>query len=267
MKVGKDDLLVELVARAAGLEHPSGFQRLDHGKSGDIVLRLGGHQTYFAKIGDPARGISVAELVRESSALEWLAGRAGAALLVWSGHIGDRPALVTEAIPGVALHELSPEQAEAGALAAIAALSELHSLPITECRFDERLPVKMREANRRVAAGEIDISNFDDQNADRSAVEVWRNLTARQPPKEDLVVTHGDACWPNFILRPDGEVGLVDLGRAGVADRHQDLALFIRSAGHNFPGLPIRALIAARYRLAPLDEQKVEFYQELDEFF
>jgi len=262
-----DDRLVARVARAAGLEHPSRFQRLDHGKSGDIVLRLEGRQTYFAKIGDPERRISNAELVRELRALEWLAGRAGAARLVWSGQVDAWPALVTKAIPGVALHELAPEQAEAGAIAAIAALSVLHSLPITDCRFDERLAVKMGEAARRVAAGEIDISNFDDRNVDRSAADVWRRLAARQLPDEDLVVTHGDACWPNLILRPGGLVGLIDLGRAGVADRHQDLGLFIRSAEHNFPGIPVRALIAAHYRLAPLDERKVAFYQELDEFF
>jgi aminoglycoside phosphotransferase len=125
----------------------------------------------------------------------------------------------------------------------------------------------MGEAARRVAAGEIDISNFDDHYADRSASDVWRDLTARQPPDEDLVVTQGDACWPNLILRPDGKVGIIDLGRAGVADRHQDLALFVRSAGHNFPDLSVRELVAAHYRLASLDERKVEFYQELDEFF
>jgi aminoglycoside phosphotransferase len=262
-----DELLAALVARAAGLDEPAHFQRLDHGRSGDIVLRIDGRRTCVAKIGDPARRISVAEIARETVALDWLAGRAGAARLVWSGLVGVWPVLVTEALPGVALHVLPPDKAKGAAIAALTALSELHRLSVTDCRFDERLAVKTGEAARRVAAGEVDSSNFDDRNADRSAADVWRRLTSRPPPEEDLVVTHGDACWPNLILRSDGKVGLVDLGRAGVADRHQDLALFIRSAERNLPKMVVRDLVSEHYRLAPLDEAKVEFYQELDEFF
>jgi aminoglycoside 3'-phosphotransferase II len=57
-----------------------------------------------------------------------------------------------------------------------------------------------------------------------------------------------------------------ELGRAGVADRCQDLALFIRSARHNFPDLSIEAIAAAHYP-APLGAEKLEFYRDLDEFF
>jgi aminoglycoside 3'-phosphotransferase-2 len=148
-----------------------------------------------------------------------------------------------------------------------AALAELHALPITDCPFDERLTVKLATASARLDAGEVDAAGFDIERTGRTQQSVWAELTAREPPAEDLVVTHGDACWPNFILRPDGTAAIIDLGRFGVADRHQDLALFIRSAGHNFPGLPIRALLATHYPGPAAEEAKLDFYRLLDEFY
>lgn len=44
------------------------------------------------------------------------------------------------------------------------------------------------------------------------------------PAELDLVVSHGDICAPNILLHLDGQVaGVVDVGKAGVADRAADL--------------------------------------------
>ncbi|MFT4216540.1 MAG: aminoglycoside 3'-phosphotransferase [Micropruina sp.] len=54
-------------------------------------------------------------------------------------------------------------------------------------------------------------------------------------PPLDLVVCHGDACNPNFLIGADGEVsGYVDLGQLGVADRWADLAPALLSLGWNY---------------------------------
>lgn len=235
--------------------------------SGDLVFRIEGDQPLIAKLVQRQSRVSRAELAREAAALRWLNGRTGAPRVVWSGDLDGGPALLTEALTGTPLHELPSERAEAGALAAIAALSGLHALPITDCPFDERLAAKLATAQARLTAGEVDAAGFDVERTGRTPQSVWAELTAHEPPAEDLVVTHGDACWPNFILKPDGSAGIIDLGRFGVADRHQDLALFIRSAGHNFPDLPIRALVAAHYPVQPVDETKLAFYRLLDEFY
>ena len=53
-----------------------------------------------------------------------------------------------------------------------------------------------------------------------------------QAPALDLVVCHGDACNPNFLLADDGNfTGYVDLGGLGVADRWADLAVASRYLG------------------------------------
>jgi aminoglycoside 3'-phosphotransferase II len=60
--------------------------------------------------------------------------------------------------------------------------------------------------------------------------------------------------------------GLVDCGNAGIADRYQDLALCARSVADNLGPEWVPALFA-RYGVEHVDEQKVAYYQLLDEFF
>jgi aminoglycoside phosphotransferase len=258
--------LVAAALSAAGLNRRGPFERMDHGASGDLVFRIAGDPPLFAKLADPARRINCAEMAREVAALRWLEGRLPSARLVWSGLVGERPAMLTEALPGQALHALSVDRAESGAVAALRALGRLHALPIEACPFDERLTVKLAESQRRVRGGEVEVERFDPDNAGASPQTMLADLLARRPTKEDLVVTHGDASWPNFILQPDGTVAILDLGRFGVADRHQDLALFVRSARWNFPELDVEAVLARVYPVAAKPEL-LAYYRLLDELY
>jgi aminoglycoside 3'-phosphotransferase-2 len=259
--------LVTALGAAAGLPPADGFERFGHGMSGDLTLRIDGERPVFAKIADPARRISRESLVREIAALRWLDGRAGAPRLVWTGEVEGRPAMLAEALAGTALHEVTPDRAEAGLIAGIGALRTLHALSIVDCPLDQRLAVKLSEAWRRVQEGEVHRSEFDPDNTGRSPEDLWETMLAERPHAEDLVFTHGDASLPNFILRGERAAGVVDLGLAGVSDRYQDLALFIRSSAHNFPELDARGLLVAHYPLTALDEQKLTFYRRLDEFY
>jgi aminoglycoside phosphotransferase len=87
------------------------------------------------------------------------------------------------------------------------------------------------------------------------------------PSDERLVVTHGDASLPNFVWSPSNGVGLIDLGRFGLADPYQDLALFLRSARRNHPDIDAEALMLERYPLAAIDADRCAFYRLLDELF
>jgi len=256
--------LVAALCAATGRAAPPAFERFDHGMSGDLTVRIG---DAFAKIGNASRRISREMLAHEIAALHWLDGRAGAPRLLWSGEVEGRPAMLSQALAGTPLHALPPDRAEAGLIAAIAALVALHSLPIEDCPFDQRLAVKLSEAWRRVEAGEVHRSEFDPDHTGRSPEGLWQDMLAERPAAEDLVFTHGDACLPNFIVSDEGAAGVVDLGLAGVADRYQDLALFVRSGAHNFRDLDVRELLKAHYPLATLDEKKLRFYQTLDEFY
>jgi aminoglycoside 3'-phosphotransferase-2 len=264
-----DETAALVVALCAAADWPrvSGFKRFDHGMSGDLTIRLEGATNAFAKFGDPDRRISRDMLAREIAVLRWLDGRAGAPRLLWTGVVAGRPALLAEALPGVALHELAPERAEAGLIAAIVALRALHALPIDDCPLDQRLVIKFSEVRRRVEAGEVDENDFDPDHTGRSAEDLWRAILSKTPASEDLVFTHGDASLPNFIMTDAGPPGVVDLGLAGIADRYQDFALLVRSGAYNFPETDARALLVEHYPLEAIDEQKLCFYRTLDEFY
>ncbi len=79
-------------------------------------------------------------------------------------------------------------------------------------------------------------------------------------PLDDLVVCHGDACNPNFLLDDDLEPsGYVDVGLMGVADRHADLAPALLSLGWNFAGMPFDDP-APGYVPKPLDDDFLAGY-------
>ena len=52
--------------------------------------------------------------------------------------------------------------------------------------------------------------------------------------EEELVFSHGDYCPPNIFIDDNKISGFIDLGRAGIADKWQDIALCVISIEHNF---------------------------------
>lgn len=93
-------------------------------------------------------------------------------------------------------------------------------------------------------------------------------------PNEELVFSHGDYCLPNIFIRDDQVNGFIDLGRSGVADIYQDIALCYRSLQHNFGGKHggskpegFDAVVIFDELKIVSDWNKVKYYILLDELF
>ncbi|UOQ87200.1 APH(3') family aminoglycoside O-phosphotransferase [Gracilibacillus salinarum] len=147
-----------------------------------------------------------------------------------------------------------------------AGLQVIHNVNTTGCLFDQTLEIKITEANRRVQNGLADEEDFDWERKGRKASKLFEELLFKKPSNEDLVFTHGDYCLPNIILNKGEVSGFIDVGRTGIADRYQDVALAVRSIAFNFGKEYISYFLEA-YGMPDVDETKMDYYHLMDEFF
>lgn len=250
------------------------WDRVRTGRSGAVVRRSPDGGAYAKSGTGPLRE----DLEDERDRLAWLAevGVPAPEVLDWSDD-GDTATLTTRTLPGTPLSELPASAADDAAASLGRFLGELHAMEREGCPFDRWLAVTVPLARVRVDQGRVDEDDFDDERAGRGAETLLAELLEARPRAEelevaDLVVCHGDACLPNFLVDPATlEVtGMLDVHRLGVADRHLDLALATRSiadTGLNPAYGPdaADALLAAYGRSA--DPWRLDFYRLLDEFF
>ena len=88
-------------------------------------------------------------------------------------------------------------------------------------------------------------------------------------PKQDLVFTHGDFCFENIFVKNSHINGFIDLGKAGIADKWQDLAICIRELD-DIPNSNYKEYLSDML-LKKLgikrDNAKLKYYMLLDELF
>ena len=204
-------------------------------EDGGITYRFGSGSAYL-KVQVP--GIDW-QPDAERARLNWLAGRLPVPRVLRHGHRGAAHWLLTAGLPGRSAVDLPWRGRPEVAVPQLGrALRRFHDdLPIDECPFDWSVATR--------------VAHYD----------LHPGFLAHTPPS-DLVVCHGDACNPNFLLADDGGfTGYVDLGGSGVADRWADLAPALQSLGWNYgPGWEPSFLRA--YGAEP-DQPKRLFYSAL----
>jgi aminoglycoside phosphotransferase len=248
------------------------FECITLGESGAGVWRCttAGSSPLYLKAAPLSAGL---QLDQEAERLRWMKEQDLPVPAVSSyGHVAGTEFLLLEEVPGRPASDPEWMSCLPEVVAALGVgLALLHQMSTVGCPFDQRIARQIDAARRRVAAGRVREDDFDAIRAGRRATHLLDELLATRPADEDLVFTHGDFCLPNIILDrgATGQVqiaGLIDCGRAGIADRHQDLALAVRSIVHNFGDACVRPFLEA-YGLPQPNEEKLRFYTLLDEFF
>jgi aminoglycoside phosphotransferase len=252
----------------------SDWETITTGMSGAEVRRSPDGGAY-AKTGS---GVLRRDLVAERERLEWLAETdlPAATILDWADD-GETATLTLRTVPGVPMNELSASDSTAAVESLGRFLARIHATTRESCPFERWLAVTVPVVRVRVEEGLVDEDDFDADHEGRSADDLLTELVDLRPQAEelevaDLVVCHGDACLPNFLVDPGTfEVtGMIDVHRLGVADRHLDLALATRSTADTtlnpaFGPDAVKTLVAAYGR--EVDPWRVDFYRLLDEFF
>lgn len=237
------------------------------GEAGAVVHRLyaPGRPTLYLKHG---RGDVADEITTEMVRLRWLGRHTPAPDVRGFVSAADEAWLLMSAVPGRTAYqvlETEPDKQVEVVTALAEHLRTLHAIPADDCPFNSRHPLRLAHARRRMEAGEVDASDFDDEHDGWTPKQVWAEMTAPLPIEIDPVVTHGDYSLDNILLEQGRVTGLIDLGRVGTADRYQDLAVLWNCLGEF--GEKLQAHLFTAYRIAEPDMRKLRFHLALDEFF
>lgn len=147
-------------------------------------------------------------------------------------------------------------------------LKYLWQLPINDCPLDMRIHHKLAIAKSRIDQDLVDITDWDNhiiRNRFHSPMELYQYLLENQK-EDDLVFSHGDYCLPNIFINHQKVKGFIDLGLSGIADRHVDIALCLRSLAYNFNTDQYNELLLKLLDIK-IDEEKIDYYLLLDELF
>lgn len=156
-------------------------------------------------------------------------------------------------------------------------LRTLWSVNIADCPCDNQLDHRLHSAEYIVQNNLVDLENVEPETFGeygfQSPAELLNWLKDNRP-SDDIVLSHGDFCLPNIFIGDRGISGFIDLGKTGIADRYQDIAICYRSFKHNLAGLygghePVdfnADMLFERLGIDP-DWKKVRYYMLLDELF
>lgn len=248
----------------------AGYQWMrDHvGESGGEVYRLHGKPgapDLFLKTG---RDLSADDLANEMVRLRWLAGYLPVPDVRHFVGSPDEAWLLMTALPGKTACQVLQANPDAG-LAVVDALAEflrqLHAIPIGACPFNADHAYRLAHARMRIDAGLVEEDDFDEEREGWTAEQVWEAMNRLLPLSPDPVVTHGDFSLDNLLMLDGRVVGCIDVGRAGIADRYQDLAILWNCLGE-FDAL-LQERLLARYGIACADQRRLQFHLLLDELF
>jgi kanamycin kinase len=142
-------------------------------------------------------------------------------------------------------------------------LADFHArAPVAQCPFDFRAAAAVAHARERVRAGVSTTSDLHPEYAHLTIDAALAELERLRPASEDLVVCHGDYCFPNVLLDDAGAItGFLDLGELAVADRWWDVAVGAWSTTWNV-GPGYEELFYDAYGIEP-DEDRIAFYRLL----
>ena len=118
-------------------------------------------------------------------------------------------------------------------------LKMLWEVDVRECPRMRDLDEVLKEARMQVKNNMVDLDNVEPTTFGEGGFESPRHLLewleSNRPPFEP-VFSHGDYCLPNVFLENGQIKGFIDLDKAGIGDKWNDIALCYRSLKHNFDG-------------------------------
>lgn len=99
----------------------------------------------------------------------------------------------------------------------------LHETDFSDCPVRNRVKEYLSIVEENYRTGNYDKTAFPDSFGYKSADEAYRVVSCGKHLLKNDTLIHGDYCLPNIMLDNWSFSGFIDLGNAGVGDRHIDL--------------------------------------------
>jgi aminoglycoside 3'-phosphotransferase-1 len=238
------------------------------GESGGAVYRLHGKANapdLFLKHGKNAFADDISdEMVR----LRWLGSRVPVPTVAHFARTSREAWLLMTALPGKTAYQVlqaCPDLRLAIVVELAIFLRRIHAIPVNECPFTSDHGYRLTCARARIDAGLVEEDDFDEERKGWTAERVWETMQHLLPLAADPVVTHGDFSLDNLVIRDGEVVGCIDVGRVGIADRYQDLAIVWNCLGEF--GASLQERLLKQYGILDPDQDKLKFHLLLDELF
>ena len=208
-------------------EFVAGYQIYDSSSSQDAqVWWLDREEGFFIK--SAAKGALEAE-----AAMAEYFYRLGLGAQVLAFHQEDRDWLLTQQLPGEdCVSQLYLDDPKRLCDTTAVLLRQLHEITPTGCSIN-RKEAYIQTARDHARLGRYDTSLFPDNWGYASAAEARMVMEEAAACLACDTLIHGDYCLPNIILKNWALSGFIDLGSAGLGDRHMDLHWGIWSLGFN----------------------------------
>jgi aminoglycoside 3'-phosphotransferase III len=220
-------------------------------------------KVYYLKI-EPTLG----ELKSEYQNLQWMSGRLPVPQIIDWETDDERDYLLISEISGRMLCDDYYLQRPHSVVALLAeGINLLRSVDIKSCPLTNNLSRKLKNADLNIQNNKVDMGDWEaETNRFATPQDLLIYLRNNQPKEDELVLTHGDYCLPNIFADGNRITGFIDLGRAGIADLWQDVALCIRSLHYNFHTSDYDDLLLQQLGITR-DQEKLDYYIMLDELF
>lgn len=211
------------------------------------------------------------EIESERKAYDWLKNKLRVPKIEFFDSIYNYDMLCVSKLDGILFDDLKDElDNEKFIDLYIRALKNMHSLDISSCKLENKIKKRLSDARKimNIESEKVVCTVYDYVNGVEkkiNKINIYRHLMANIPSTEELVFTHGDYCFDNLIYN-DGVPAYIDLGRGGVADKYQDIALAVRNIHEEF-GLVWVDYFIKNYGISDIDFRKVNYYILLDELF
>ncbi len=213
------------------IEHKP-FKLDDIGMSGNQVLIF---EDMVLKIEDSSERIQ-----KHVQVLRWLEGKLSVPqVLEFEEENGKSYLLMSKMEGEMSCDTYYLERPEVLVKALAEGLQMLWKVDVRECPQVRDLDTLLAEARAQIENGLVDLDNVEPSTFGDGGFESPRHLLEwleNHRPRFEPTFSHGDYCLPNVFLKNGQVSGFIDLDRAGICDKWNDIAICYRSLKHNFDG-------------------------------